>query len=85
MQEQTREFPKTFCVSPQYFLGDYIPISPGISHADAKADLPCTKFVLNYPVQGLVIELINILSSSSWSIISSLLPYKENIEQHLDF
>ena len=67
MRQQTREFPKTFHVSLQYFVGDYIPISPGIPHPDAKADLPCTKFVLNYPVQGLVIELINILSSGSYS------------------
>ena len=32
MQEKRREFPKTFCLSPPYFVGDYIPISPGISH-----------------------------------------------------
>ena len=31
MRQQTLEFPKTFCVSPQYFVGDYIPIFPGIS------------------------------------------------------
>ena len=34
MQQQTREFSKTFCVSPQYFSVYYIPISPGISHPD---------------------------------------------------
>ena len=34
MRHQTREFPKIFRVSPQYFVGDYIPISPGISLPD---------------------------------------------------
>ena len=32
MQQQIREFLEEFCVSPQDFVGDYIPISPGISH-----------------------------------------------------
>ena len=26
------EYVTIFCVSPNYFVGDYIPISPGISH-----------------------------------------------------
>ena len=32
IQQKTHEFLKEFCVSPQDIVGDYIPISPGISH-----------------------------------------------------
>ena len=32
MLQKTRAFLEEFRVSPQDFVGDYIPISPGISH-----------------------------------------------------
>ena len=34
IRQKTREFLEEFRVSPQDFVGDYIPISPGISHPD---------------------------------------------------
>ena len=39
MRQKTRAFLEEFRVSPKYFVGDCIPISPGISHPGTDQDV----------------------------------------------
>ena len=47
MQQKTRAFLEEFRVSPQDFVGDYIPISPGISHPAGAISQPNAEGLLD--------------------------------------